>query len=103
MGGGGNVVSWPERRHEQRTADGSADDQRQPDAAAELERRRRRLGGQRGDESAVFIGWRSARRSPSAFSARCNATRTATSLIESRAAVAAIDWPSSEIAVTMSR
>ena len=53
--------------------------------------------------SEVFTTSISATRRPSDFSARCSATRTATSLIDRRAAVAAIDWPSSEIDWTMSR
>ncbi len=86
-----------------REAHRRAERQREAHPPSQMDRRRERIGGERIDEigglHCVALRQAAARD----FSARCSATRTATSLIESRAAVAAIDWPSSEIAVTISR
>ena len=68
-----------------------------------LDRFRNRIGGERGDEFGRLHATDLRHAAPSDFSARCSATLTATSVIDSRSAVAAIDWPSSEIDCTMSR
>ena len=84
------------------TAD-KPDDERDRDPPAEPDRLGNRVGGERRDEFGGSHSTDLRQAAPSDFSARWSATRTATSLIERRFAVAAIDWPSSEIEVTMSR
>ena len=70
---------------------------------AEPDRLGNRVGGERGDELGRPHPIDLRQAAPSDFSARWSATLTATSDIDRRFAVAAIDWPSREIEVTMSR
>ena len=79
------------------------DRKRGRDPPVEPDRLRNRIGGQSRDELGRFHATDLRQAAPSDFSARWSATLTATSDIERRAAVAAIDWPSREIEVTMSR
>ena len=90
----------------------SARNQRERDERAGAERNRQRpserlvqslrVGRERGDEVFGLHAFDRLQTSASDFSARCSATRTATSVIASRSAVAEIDCPSSEIDFTMS-
>ncbi len=64
---------------------------------------RRGVGAERQDQIVSLHDCVAFHASASDFSARCSATRTATSVIPSRAAVAVIVCSSSEIERTMSR
>ena len=99
----GNVRAGSDEQPIERDTADEADDQRQSEAAAKIDPLGHRVGGEGGNEIQGLHDSDLRHAAPSDFSARWSATRTATSVIERRAAVAAIDWPSSEIDWTMSR
>ena len=103
VGAGGEVRPRAEQQEVKRNADRKADHKRDRDPPVEADRFGNGIGGQRGDELGRPHVTDLRQAAPSDFSARWSATLTATSDILRRAAVAAIDWPSREIEVTMSR
>ena len=80
-----------------------ANAQGQEKSRAKPHSRRPGIGGERVDELGRFHSVALRQAEASAFNDRCRATRTAPSVIDRRAAVAAIDCPSSEMERTMSR
>ena len=103
VGACGEVRPRAEQQEVKRNADRKADHKRDRDPPVEPDRFGNGIGGERRDELGRPHVTDLRQAAPSDFSARWSATLTATSDILRRAAVAAIDWPSREIEVTMSR
>ena len=103
IAGRGDVRPWAQQQPVNRQAAEKADGERRHDPPAKPDRLRNGIGGKRGDEFGGFHSTDLRQAAPSDLSARWSATLTATSDIDRRFAVAAIDWPSREIEVTMSR